>query len=255
MSKMCTRASLIAVLLSVAMTLPAAAQQQPGPVVWLLLQTSKAGMTNQYEQGRKRHMEWHKKQNDSWRWDVWSIATGPNGGKYLVASFGHHWKDFDGREQFQTADEADVAVNIDSYTDSTIVAFYVFLPEISKPSGTPDPATMVELVHFQIRPGRDVDFNHAIKRTHEAIQKTNWPINYGWYSLANGGEPEYVLALPKSKWADMEPPELSFPAMLEKAFGRGEADMVVKLFDQSVERTWSELAGYRADLSYKPAAR
>jgi hypothetical protein len=49
---------------------------------------------------------------------------------------------------------------------------------------------MAQVIHFQLRGGADAEFTHAIRRIHEAIQKTNWPANYIWYSLVNGGEPE-----------------------------------------------------------------
>src|SRR5512146_3175678 len=66
----------------------------------------KPGMTAQYEQGRAKHMAWHKSQNDTWSWDTWEITTGEGTGNYLIASCDHPWKDFDTREKFNVGDSA-----------------------------------------------------------------------------------------------------------------------------------------------------
>jgi hypothetical protein len=52
-------------------------------------------MSQQYEAGRKKHMAWHKSQNDPWSWHKWEVLTGPNTGSYVVGTFGHNWKDME----------------------------------------------------------------------------------------------------------------------------------------------------------------
>jgi len=43
--------------------------------------------------------------------------------------------------------------------------------------------------------------------------------------------------------------------MLEKAFGRTEADAIMKSLDSCIARQRSEMLRYRKDLSYIPAAK
>jgi len=38
--------------------------------------TVPSGMAQQYEEGRERHMDWHRKQGDTWTWDTWQVETG-----------------------------------------------------------------------------------------------------------------------------------------------------------------------------------
>src|SRR5512142_998466 len=64
----------------------------------------KPGMTAEYEQGRARHMAWHKSQNDSWSWTTWEMTTGKNTGSYLISSCGHTWKYFIARRQLNATD-------------------------------------------------------------------------------------------------------------------------------------------------------
>jgi hypothetical protein len=74
--------------------------------------------------------------------------------------------------------------------------------------------------------------------------------------LFNGGEhPTYVFTFPHKNWADFEPPEQTLRAVLEKAYGREEAESVLKLFDKSVHCVRSEIAASRPDLSYTPPAK
>jgi hypothetical protein len=96
----------------------------------------------------------------------------------------------------------------------------------------------------------------AARKIHEAIQKSNYPGYYSVYELFNGGEhPTYVFVFPHKNWADFEPPEQPFRAMLEKAYGRDEADSILKLWDKSVHCVRSWINAYRPDLGYVPAAK
>src|SRR5690349_23285367 len=86
-------------------TISAVAQNgKPEMVCEVHINKIKPGMTAQYEQGRAKHMAWHKSQKDTWSWNTYEITTGPNTGDYLVSSCGHPWKDFDAREKFNVAD-------------------------------------------------------------------------------------------------------------------------------------------------------
>ena len=49
----------------------------PDSVTEVLRQKPRQGMVKEYEASRKKHMAWHKAQNDTWAWDVFEITTGP----------------------------------------------------------------------------------------------------------------------------------------------------------------------------------
>ncbi len=236
------------------LALPLAAQEQPGPVARLFFVKPKAGMRAQFEQAAKRHMEWHRQQKDTWTYYGWESVTGEQIGTYGFGTFGHHWKDFDARAKFDEADSADYYANVAQYVESRSSVFDIYHPEISRPLEGESP--LVQVIVFQVKVGEQEEFLQGIRKAHEAIKKTDWPVHYDWYELANGGEgPAYVLVLPHKNWADFEPPELSFPAMLEKAFGRQEAESVLKMFNYNTRKQTSEISKSRPDLSYIPAAK
>jgi len=236
--------------------LPSAlAQEKPGTITQVIVSRAKAGATKPYEDGRKRHVAWHKSQNDPWSWQTWQVTSGQDQGSYVTVTFGHHWKDFDTWEgKFGDGDNADVERNMAPHTESTTISYYDFAAEQSRPPSGTTPTKMSEVVHFFLKPGTTGAFRQAISRAHEAIGKTNWPVNYLWYELWNGGEgPHFVLVLPRDSWADMAEPELSFPAMLTKAFGPVETGQILGAMSSSTKSESSEMLLYRPDLSYVPA--
>lgn len=212
-----------------------------------------AGGDDEFEQGLKRHTEWHRTENNSWTYHTWQILSGEQTGHYYLSVFDRLWEDFDEEEQWASADAADAAENILPYVERATVRFYTYLGDISRPPTSELPNSLTELRYLHLNVGTEDEFTYAIRKVHEAIVKTNWPVHYQWYSLSSGGEhPTFVLALPHYDWADFEPAEKSFEAMLEEAYGRQEAGSLVEILNQSVHCERSEIIRYRPDLSYVP---
>ncbi len=245
--------SIVAAALMLGVGVPIVAQEAPGTIGQVFVTRVKAGMGKQYQEGRKRHMAWHKKQGDSWTWSTWEVSSGPDTGSYLTFSLGHRWKDFDAWEaKFGQGDAADVDLNLTPYAESTTISYYEYLADLSRPAATPA-NKMSEVVHFLLKPDKEPEFRHALQRAHEAIGKTNWPVKYSWFVLQNGGEgPHFVLVLPHNSFAEMAEPEMSFSAMVTKAFGPYEAGVILDGFGQASKSQWSELLVYRPDLSHVP---
>ncbi len=248
------RVILLAVAVSM-LCLPALAQEKkPESVVRVFVMVPKPGMTQQFEEGRKKHMDFHKKSGDTWGWETWSIDTGEGTGNYVSVAGGHTWKDLDAWDaKLGDADTADGSKNMTPFLSASLGSVWMMMPDVSRPRAGMTPPKMQEVIHFQLKQGGDEEFNYGIRKVTEAINKTNWPANYTWFYLVNGGEqPHYVLIIPHDNWASMADLEPSFDAMLEKALGRHEAEAVTKSFDHSVAKQWSEMLTYRPDLSYMP---
>jgi hypothetical protein len=234
----------------------ALAADAAGTVARVYVTAPRPGMVGQYEAGRKKHMDFHRKQGDAWAWFVWQVETGPNAGSYYAGSFGHQWKDLDDWEKkMGAADTADGAINLAPSSSGNTNSLYNYLPDISRPGG-PTPSPMAEVMHYQLNMGAEEDFKAAARKIHDAIGKAGLDWHYGWYELVDGGEhPTYVLSIAMNGWADMAPSDPTFPAMLAKAYGEDQARELLKTIDRSVKSLWSEIITYRADLSYVPAAK
>jgi hypothetical protein len=232
------------------------AQEKPGNIAALEFQTPKNGMVKQYEEGRKQKAEWHKQQKDTQPLYVWEIVSGEHTGTYVVGRLNQHWADFDKPSVPEQADIDQYNKLIGTSVQSLITQYYEFLPKFSSPGNTKPTDKYSEIFVYRVRPGKDSEFNSAVSRANEAIQKTKWPTSYLWLALANGGRVgTYVLVIPHNSWADLEekPDMKPFRQMLTDAFGPEEADSLMKRFDSSVDSITSEIDKFRADLSYLPA--
>ena len=247
----------ISVVLMLLAALAPMAQEKPGNMGRVFVTVPRPGMAQQYEEGRKRHMDWHRKQGDTWTWDTWQVETGQASGAYVTGTFGHQWKDFDAWEaKYGKGDLADAAVNLSPSTGGGTNGFWIYLAEVSRPSDSKEPPKMAEVLHFMVNMDGEKAFNGAIRKIHEAIGKTNWPVRYTWYELFNGGEhPHFVLVFPRNSWAEMAPQEVSFEAMLEKAYGEAEAETILTSLLKSVHHESSEVLLYRPELSYRPGSK
>ena len=231
------------------------AQDKPGNIAALEFQTPKNGAVKQYEEGRKQKVEWHKQQKDTQPLYVWEIVSGEHTGTYIVGRLSQHWADFDKPSVPEQADLDEYNKVIGTSVQSLITQYYEFLPKASSPGDTKPTDKYSEIVVYHVRPGKDSDFNSAVVRANEAIQKTKWPVSYLWFTLANGGPAgTYVLVIPHAAWADFEdkPDMKPFRQMLTDAFGAEESDSIIKRLDASVESITSEIDKFRADLSYIP---
>ena len=236
--------------------LAAVAQQNPGTLAALEFQTPKNGMVTQYENGRKQKAAWHKQQNDPQPLLVWEIRSGPSTGTYIVGREGQHWADFDRPPISDEADLAEYNKEIGQYVASLETRYYEFMPKISQMTLKDPPTRFAEVYVYHVKMGHESQFQTAISRVNEAIQKTKWAAGpAGWYRLANGGPfGEFVLVIAHKNWADFEdkPNVKPFWDMVKEGLGQEESESLMQMFDSGVAGGMSEIVEFRQDLSYLP---
>ncbi len=234
----------------------APAEAQGGNLAQLFFNKVKPGAQAQYEAARMRHMQWHKSKGDTWTWLTWEVLTGDNTGTYAVGSFGHAFKDFDGRADFEAADGADSAMNMGPFLESSRQSLYLFRPEMSAPLTAEAPARFSQITHFHLKPEGVPDFVESVKKVLEAAKKTNYPIRPHWYQLFSGGMgPEFVLANGRNSWAELQPPDKTLDAMVEEALGKAPGAAVLMTLRRAIRYTETEMLAYHPELSYIPAAK
>jgi hypothetical protein len=248
--------SMCATVVASVLALPALAQEKPGTVARIGIFKPKPGAAAQYEQGRKKHFDFHRKVNDTWSWFTWQTISGEHEGTYLTGTFGHQWKDFDAWEKLDQADTADGNANMGPSLESEFAAYYEMIPDASRPAGGKEPSPMVQVTHFFVKPAGVEAFVAALKEAKTALDKADWPTHSSWYRLVSGGEgPEFVLATSRASWADMEPSAKTLAQTLAEVYGPQKAVAVIQAVVGNTSHTYSELLRYRPDLSYIPAAK
>lgn len=248
-------------------TTPPAQQAQAGTndIGQVIFNMPKPDQRQQYIEGRKKHMAWHGSQNDKWTWHVFEVLNGEAGGGFIATSFDHSWADFDGREQFEAADQADAATNLAPYLTGAGggPAFWRLRRDLARPSrpvpppgGAPSPLSTV--THFFVIPGTAPDFEEAIKRINAGLDKVNYegPQGY-WYQLLNGGEgPHYVLVSPRKNFAEMgATPPMAMRQALQKAYGQQQGAALQQSIGKMCKSISTEMIRYRPDLSYTPGRK
>ena len=238
----------------VGLALPAAAQEEePGTIGMIIRSKAKPGMGKQFEEGAKKHMEFHRQKGDTWTWSVWSVISGEHTGEYVVGSFGHKWADFDNMPVSGAEDEADAEANIGPYEESFTVQYINFMPKHSRPPEDQTPAKFLSLTTAYLKPGKVQDYLNAISKIPEALEKANSPVRYFFDARANGGRgPTFFIAFPHDSWADFAPPGQPLRKMLEEAYGPAEADSIMRTLTNASYGSSSEILRYRPDLSYVP---
>lgn len=238
---------LAAVLAAVIPVTAAVAQQ--GTISQSFLQRVPLANVAQFEEAYLRHVEWHRQQGDTWRWDMWSTVTGDLG-MYIVITDNHTWADFDAPPFDPVADGADAMAQFGALVESVTGGFARLMTDMSRPA--PGLLPLAHVIDFEVKEGMDGDFLQVVRKFREAAEQVNWTGHYVWLAGVGGAAGDYILVLQHENWASFAPPEMSGAAVMEEVFGRQEATALNDLFNNAVESTSERIWTYRPDLSYTP---
>lgn len=217
------------------------AHAQPAAnVARLVVWQPKPGMARDFEEGYKRHLEWHRKNNDPWTWHGWMIASGERDGYFMDGTFSHRWTDLDSPVS-PAADGADNDLNTVPYADVRSAATYEsVLGEVTTQLLT---STLLTLYHFDLVPGAHAEFESLIS----AGLRTQPAIRHALLRPANGAT-GYILLLSADKPSDFAAQSAFVRNLLQGMRQKTRGNPVLADY-----RT--ETARYRADLSYVPYSK
>jgi hypothetical protein len=207
-----------------------------GPYARIAVLRPHDGDTVDFEAGYIRHLEWHRKAGDPWRWYGWTVWAGERQRWFVYATFGHPADAFD-RSVAPADDERDNVANVTPHAQFVANALYEFLPALSRGTSEPQPAPRVEMTTVELKPGAEEAFEAAVGAARSALRDETL-----WYRMVAGGPaPRYVRLRPR--------PSLS--AIVE---GKGEQALPDAVLDR-VAKTTVEILVLRPTLSYGlPAA-
>jgi hypothetical protein len=225
----------------------------PDSVTEVLRQKARPGTVHDYEASRRKHMAWHKAQNDPWTWEVFEIMTGPDTGGYLIASGEHQWREIEAWvAKLADADAADSLASMGPYIASTQREYWTQLNAISRLPTSEARSPLITLTTYHVKPGSDAALRTAIMKVNAALEAGNFPLRSIWYVLTNGGaSPTYAVVAPRAGLGEMAPSP-SLLEVLEKQLGKPAADALAASFFDNVVSANTELLRLRIDLSYLP---
>lgn len=209
---------------------------QNGNLAQFVIWNPKPGMKQQFTEGYKRHLQWHKEANDPWQWYGWFFISGPRTGQFMDATVDRTLADFDNPID-PAGDGADNEKNTMPYADVTSALKLNAINNLSHPGLYGIRAKYMKMITLQVL--NDYAANWHIRNLKNRLSNKDKIKFFITYKTFDGGRlDQWYILIGADSWADFEP-----------ALDAGE-----RLMDSAVFRSiTSETLHYRNDLSYFPS--
>ena len=212
--------------------------------------TAKDGQQKALEEAITAYHKYMSDKEGAWRYQWFSIVTGPNTGKYIARSGSHNWEDFDAEHDWD--DEAgerfarDVAPHIASFvttiaqTDDELGIWPESMEEYNYFSVT----------NWYVKQGKNNAYNDGMEKVNKLLVEGGWPNYYAFsYPVSGGKGNQVTLVSPRKNFADMAPKEPKFFDVLSKAMGEEEASAFLAEWSTTYTSGQNSLLRYRPKLS------
>jgi hypothetical protein len=219
-----------------------------GRIVFL---TAKVGAKAPLEQAIKAHMEWREQQKDEWRWLVWEYVTGSSQGRYVIATFGHEWSDFDKPKVAPWVEEADNGALAALCETPPVVQYFEHLQEVSRDGTDTQVPTVAEVVVYQLHFGKTAQFHDTLPKFARVMERFKPSVRFEWFELLDGGEtPAFMLISPRTNWAGFEILKESVMDQMIRLLGKPKALAALDRLSAAVKCQRRDVVHLRQDLSY-----
>ncbi|RUL78123.1 hypothetical protein [Dyella choica] len=237
---------LLATVLVLLLISPASAQQ--GLAAHFFAYQVNPGAQARFEQGYRHHLGWHRSHRDPLVWYGWTVSDGRCEGCFIDASVGEPFAAFDHRVDIEQ-DGADFTASVMPFVTPQAQLAYALLPELSY--GTPlekrQPSDTVQVTYFDLRPGTELRFEHALQAARRVLVSTPGAPPHTWYRLVTGGDkPRYMLMVARTNWASYD----GFRADIADLLASDQN--ALRDFTEAVRSSSSESWKYHPDLSNLP---
>src|SRR5512146_729165 len=123
------------------------------------------------------------------------------------------------------------------------------------PGGDPDPAPLMWVVSYRIKPGQRQVLDDAVGKLAAAAAKVHSPAHFAGYDIQGSGQgaEDFVLVWPNGSWADVG--QASNPAdgkLTERVYGKRAARASQRNLLAAIADSWSDAWRYAQALSYIP---
>ncbi|HEY6505668.1 MAG TPA: hypothetical protein VIZ28_16950 [Chitinophagaceae bacterium] len=186
-----------------------------------------------------------------WKWRVFEIQTGPDAGGFHVTEGPISWEQFDSRGNLGAEHTADWNKNVAPLTTGEGSQGYsVFNEELSTVKLT-DYADKIIINHMYPKPGLINKLTDMVKKMKKAWEAGAESVAV--YNASSSGEPQIVTVTRlKAGLKELDPSyRKPMPERFNAANGEGSWDYWLEEYARNVEKRWSEMLFYRADLSSK----
>lgn len=212
--------------------------------------TAKDGHAKDLEEAITKYHHYMAEHEGSWRYQWYSIVTGPDTGKYMARSGGHNWADFDAKHDWDKEAGEKFASMVQPYIESVEVTITRTDDEIGHWPESMEGYEYYSVTQWWVKPGHYRAFNDGLKKIDKTLKGGDWSNYYGFINTVSGGHGNMVtLVVPHKNFADMAPPEPSFMEILTKAMGEEETASFMAEWSTTYKPGQNMLLRYRPKLS------
>ena len=219
-----------------------AAMERQATVARLVVWEPKPGMEKDFEDGYKRHLEWHRRNDDRWAWDGWTITSGDRDGYFVDGTFFRTWSELDNPVN-PAADGANNAVIVEPYASVRAVSVYDELLDLSNLRPEQLRLPLMTFCYLEVAPGRGEEFEGLIGK---AIADGNRQLPHAIFRSATEVS-RYLVMLPAEHPSSLREQAEFMSRLLQATAHEGRANLV--------EHIHEETARHRPELSYAPERR
>lgn len=241
-------------LLAMALVLGAAPvlaeEEKSDNLARVVMITPKAGHEEALEESITKYHHYMGNKEGAWRYNWYSVVTGPDTGKYLARSGGHSWADFD--VEFKWGKEAGKKFRAEVWPH--IEDADVYITEVDDEVGIwPDDMDGYQyysVTKWYIKSGKGREFNEGLKKVDAILKEGGWPNFYAFtYEVSGGNGNTVTIVSPRKNFADMAPKEPAFMDILKKAMGEEEAEAFMKDWGETFKSGQNQLLKWEPKLS------
>ena len=216
----------------------------------VVLITPKDGQAKALEDAITKYHHFMADKEGAWRYNWYSIVTGPDTGKYIARSGGHNWADFDAENDWDEEAGAKFMSEVQPHIADADFTITQTDDEIGIWPENLEGYEYYSVTMWHIKSGSNTAFKEGLKKIDATLKAGGWPNHYAFINTVSGGKGNSVtLVSPRKNFADMAPKEPSFMDVMSKAMGEEEAQAFMAEWGPTYVSGQNQLLQYRPKLS------
>ena len=216
----------------------------------VVLITAKDGQNKALEEAIVKYHHYMGDKKGAWRYQWYSIETGPNTGKYIARTGGHNWADFDAEHDWDEEAGAKFVSLVQPYIESAEVTITRNDDELGSWPESLEGYEYYSVTNWYTKPGQGKAFKDGLKKIDAALKEGGFPSYYSFiYPVSGGVGGQMTLVSPRKSFADMAPKEPSFYDVMNKALGEEESAAFLAEWSETYKAGQNSLLRYMKDQS------
>jgi hypothetical protein len=209
----------------------------------------KPDKVNDFEKALTAHAQ--KYHTGEWKWRTFEVLSGPDAGAYHVNEGPNTWAQLDERKNISKEHQNDWNTTLSPLTTGQGSQGYMIYREDLSSTPLTEFADKAAVVHVYPKQGFSDTIAALIKKVKVVWQKSNEPVAV--YQASSSGPAQYLLVFRyKTGWKERDPAfRKPFMERYKAEYNESGYHDYLAVIQQFVEKSWSELVSFRADLSSK----